>query len=823
MIKKTVLSEDWKLYGFSSGEYDIEAICKADFQCTGWYGIRIPQDVHTTLIENKVIKDPAYGYNAAECAWVEKKVWIYRKKFSVSGEILGSRKLLLVFEGLDTYASIYLNGKKLADYSNMFIEHRLEVTGLLETGENTLVVEFHVMSEMAKRELPEGFWINYSWERAYARKAAYSYGWDWTPRIATVGIWKPVLLEAYNTARLCNVQIKTAEIDREARTARLKVNVGTENISGSNLSYRLTLTENDGSSRVFTSAGRSFEIKVEEARFWWTSDIGDPYLYTVTLDLLDNGAVEDSWQCNYGIRTIEVRQHSEDRENRFLFVLNGVELFARGANWVPVSNSPAAVKEEQYVRLLAMAGDAGMNMLCLWGGGIYEHDVFYDSCDKLGILVWQYFMFACGEYPGDDAGFLECVHEEIEKAVIRLRNHPSIAIWVGNVEGRMLCEKIGLPRPMHGEEMFERHISDWLAQLDDTRFYMPTSPQGVTTANSMTEGDRHNWDVWFTDVPYTDYAKDTATFVSEYGIHAAPARATIEKYLECRDPDINSHLFKYLNKDQSLRRMYYLMEMHAAVPGDIDEYVDYSMFVQAEGLKFGTEHYRRNFPHTGGALIWQLNDCCPVHSWSMIDCDLIPKASYYYSKRFFAPLLVSLEEVDAITTALWLINNTVNDYEDRIVVTVKDFFGNAYFSEEIKASIKANTSVRLKSITVGGRYYPNIIIPDRHRNFYVHAHCRDGLQEAFRFFGNFSEIPLPDARLEVKAEEGKLLVSTDRFARFVKIDGELEGLELSDNYFNLPAGCRREVRTKVHAGKPLRQRQLFAKALNSSPQTVVAI
>lgn len=815
MGKKEIISNNWKLCSFSAGEYNIADICESNYSCTGWYDANVPGDVHTTLINHKVIDNPAYEYNDVRCGWVEKKIWIYRTTFNVTAQDLSADRRVLVFEGLDTYATVYVNGELLADFQNMLVEHSLDVTSKLKQGENTLVVEFHVMSERANKDLPEGFWINYSTERAYARKSGYSFGWDWTPRIATVGIWKPVVFVEHSDARFMHVQIKTSYIDTEKSIAELRINAQTENITDGSLSYRMFLTDEYGNCSQIESESKSFSIHLENVHFWWTADIGHPHLYRIVFELLSDGKVVDNYVCSYGVRTIEVRQKAKDGTNRFIFVLNGVEIFARGANWVPVSNFPGTAEDDVYIRLLTMARDAGMNMLCLWGGGIYEKDVFYNMCDRLGILVWQYFMFVCGEYPDFDPEFVTSVRDEIEKIVIRLRNHPSIAIWVGNVEGSMISEKIGLNRDMYGKDLFEINIPEWLGKLDDTRFYMPSSPFFGETANSMEAGDRHNWDVWFSDIPYTDYSKDSTVFASEYGMHASPARVTVEKYLGCVNPDINSHKFKYLNKDQSLDRMYFYMKIHAQIPKNPEEYIDYSMLVQAEGLKFGTEHYRRNFPKTGGALIWQFNDCCPVHSWSMIDVDLIPKASYYYSKRFFTPLLVSLEEIDATTTGVWVINNRLTDYNGKVTICVRDFFGNEYSCQQIVVSVAANSSVKVKDIVVGGRFYPNVIIPDRHRNFYVCAQCESNQLPAVRFFGEYSDVPLPQTTLKVECSDSDITISVTNFARFIKIDGELEGLELSDNYFNLQSGSIHKVFAKVISGKPLGERYLFAKALNS--------
>lgn len=814
---KTILpiSAGWMLKGFDEGEYDIDAICRCDYPCRDWLPVNVPGDVHTTLIQNGIIKDPSYEYNAVFCGWVEKKHWVYRTLFDVAKETLQSDMLQLIFEGLDTYASVYLNGEKLGNYQNMFIEHSIDVTGKVKRGENVLVVEFFPLSRMADKELPEGFWINYSTERAYARKAAYSFGWDWTPRMITVGIWKPVALIAYDRAKLKSVQIKTLSIDRENRKAGLEIKIDSVGFKKSRLTYLVSMTGADGTNRVIESDRSVFSFAVEDVRLWWTSDMGDPHLYRIEVTLLSDGIAVDRHTCRYGIRTIRLKQKAEDGSNRFLFELNGVPIFAKGANWVPMSHFPGAMIDGQYTRLLELTRQANMNMLSVWGGGIYEKNIFYEECDRLGILVWQYFMFACGEYPDYDPKFVQTVHEEILKVVKRLRNYACIAIWVGNVEGQMISEKIGLPRPMFGKKLFEKDMAEWLSVLDDTRFYMSSSPIGGEMANSMEEGDRHNWDIWFSDIPYTAYSKDNTLFASEYGIHAAPAKVTVEKYLECADPDPESYLFKYINKDQDLSRMYYLMDTHAHIPANLDEYIDYSMLVQAEGLKYGSEHFRRNFPQTSGALIWQLNDCCPVHSWSIIDVDLIPKAAYYYTKRFFAPILISLEEIDAYAAGVWIVNNTRKTYRGMVNVTVKDFFGNQYFREEIPVSIAPNVSTMVRKVVVGGRFYPNVIIPDRHRNFYVRA-VGEGLSATIRFFGSFPEITFPKAVLSiVHWDDETIVVSSDRFARFVKIDGELMGLDINDNYFDVEAGESRRIQIRTYDGKPLGKRKLIMKAINS--------
>lgn len=450
-----------------------------------------------------------------------------------------------------------------------------------------------------------------------------------------------------------------------------------------------------------------------------------------------------------------------------------------------------------------------MNMLNLWGGGIYEKDIFYQTCDQEGILVWQYLMFVCGEYPDYDEDFLNNTKEEVKKAVTRLRNYACIALWVGNVEGDLISEKIALPREMYGNRLFRELLPNWMQALDPARSYIPTSPWSEEgPANSMESGDRHNWDVWFTDIPYTHYKYDHTRFASEFGLHAAPVKQTIESYIGSENLQLDNFYFKYMNKDQSLNRMYYYMKQHIGEPGNLDEYIDYSMFTQAEGLKFAAEHYRRNFPATSGALIWQLNDCMPVHSWSLIDYDLIPKASYYYSGRFFDPVLLSLEELYDTLTGIWIHNNRKEELQDTIKIEVKDFLGNCIHREELDIRMEGNRVQKLKEIRVGGRYYPNVIIPGRPRCFYLKVEgkiCRRNI----RYFGSYQEIAWPKAIITATCHKGVLRLQSDCFARFVKVDGKLKGLRLSDNYFDLEAGETKEIQIEGD------MQELYVKALNS--------
>lgn len=810
MQKISCTIDSWEICGFDPSSYERSALLSGQYDKDKWIKTCRPEDVHSILIKNDRIPHPHYKANDLDCLWVEKKLWVYRTQFEITEDMLDGH-LFLNFEGLDTYVNVIINGNIHAVFDNMLVEHELEITDKVMEGSNSIVLEFDVAQRRASsKSLPEGFWINYSTERAYARKAAYHYGWDWTSRIATVGIWKPVRLVYHKLARINSVHIVASDISVSDKKATLSIDIDSTTWSKENESYKIMIISPSGEEQTFVTGDKSITIKMDKVDLWWTHDLGKPNLYQIDVTMLCGDEEADKYTCEYGIRKLNLRLYDEDKkEKRFLFELNDIPLMSRGANWVPVSNFLSTAEDERYIKLIHMAKQANMNMLSIWGGGIYEKDIFYETCDREGILLWQYFMFSCGEYPDYDEEYVSGVKEEVKKAVTRLRNHTCIALWIGNVEGQMISEKINLPREMYGSRLFNEYIPNWLKELDTTRHYLPSSPWSEEgPANSMESGDRHNWDVWFTDVKYTHYAEDSTRFASEFGIHSAPVRQTISRYIGEENAKLDNFYFKYINKDQSLGRMLYYMDQHIGRPKNLDEYIDFSMYVQAEGLKYAVQHYRRNFPATSGALIWQLNDCMPVHSWSMIDYDLIPKASYYYARDFFAPAIISLEEIDDSLTGIWINNNLNTNIHESLRIEVKDFLGNSFYSEDLDIDVPANTVLKVKELRVGGRFYPNVIIPNRHRMFYLTAKS-SSLTRQIRLFGSYQDISLPHADIDAEYVNDTIRIHTDYYARFVKIDGDLNGLELSDNYFDMEPGETKIIKVKGNRGR------LYVKALNS--------
>lgn len=807
MKQNLSLCDGWQLQGFPEEGFSMDALPEG-----GWMDAAVPGDVHTTLMAHGLIGDPAIAAGDVACAWVEERVWVYRRPLHITQEMLRADRLRLRFDGLDTICSICIDHRPVASFENMFVEHTVELTGRITAGEHLLEAVFYpVATHSRKEELPEGFWINYSLERAFVRKAGYMFGWDWTPRVITCGIWRPAWLEITCGAALGSLHARTLSIAGD----RAHIAVSCPHTGEGRVTIRLLEGDTVIAERDMTQAEE--QITVDHPRLWWTHDQGEPYLYTVQAELHHaDGSSEETRSIRLGIRTISMQTRSADGRPRYVTLLNGRPIFLKGANWVPLSNRPATCTKEQYAYYISLARDAGMNALSLWGGGIYEADAFYDLCDENGILCWQYFMFACGEYPDWDERFLVNVRDEYEKATNRLKSHCCIALWIGNVESEMLCHKIRLQRAMYGRRLFEELLSAWIREDMPDKLYVPSSPWYGDTPNSPDGGDRHNWDVWFNDLPYTHYQQDTTTFCSEFGLHAAPVQQTIAAFTGSDQLSADSFLFRYLNRDADLERMAYYFRETTGMPRDIGEYVERSMLIQADGLACGAEHFIRRFPECGGALIWQLNDCCICHSWSMIDALGVPKASYYEARRFFQPVLVSLR-AEGNTTEIWITNHTPADYYGTIRWEVGDFLGRRAESARLEVHAASGESLCVHRFAVGGRFAPNVIIGNRARLYYAAAWLEGQERFTRRFFEPVKALLLPPAVLQVRREGDTVAVCSDVYALQVRLDGDICGLRLTDNWFDLMPGQQRSIGITHLWGPPLHERSLTLSASNAAP------
>ncbi|MDF2595990.1 MAG: beta-mannosidase, partial [Clostridia bacterium] len=705
-MEKVTLAENWQLKAYDE-EYIPELKLKDfDLAEAGWIPVQVPGDVHSALMKAGIIEDPFYSTNAEKCRWVEDKIWVYRNQFVWSKELPEDETMELVLNGLDTFAWVYLNGQLIARHDNMFIPLKVDITALINLGINELVIRFDSTIAVTQRKDYSKMWFSYSRNRVWVRKAQMNFRWDWGPRLITAGIWKDVHIFCHKTPSIADIYFKTTNLTTDQ--AALSLDIHLKEVLNRELKVKVSMWDKENtvySTEVDVDTNDDLRIswQINNPKLWWTHDLGDPFLYELKIDLLDKGERIDTKVQKVGIRQLEVQQKEDNGNGCFRFILNGIGVFAKGANWVPAHSLIGTIKDDTYTEWIELAKEGNINMLRVWGGGIYEKDIFYQTCDKLGILVWQDFMFTCSSYPDFDREFMENVEKEVTYIVKALRNHPSLAIWCGNNEiqwlhGQKLSQLTDLR--LYGEKIYHDLMPEILQELDSSRLYWPSSPFGGNDPNSDEEGDKHNWQVWAGQVyprkygepvvvdnsaygiSFKRFAEDQCKFSSEFGMHALPVKQTLKACIPKEDLYFGSFEMKYRNKDKRPDRGELLMQGYTGLPHDLDEYIDFSMMAQAEGLKYGIEHYRRRWPECAGAIIWQLNDCWPTMSWSIVDFFKRPKAGYYYIKHAYKPRLLSFKEAGSDQVELWVSNDTCEAYQDTLSIGLQDFFGNEEYHEE---------------------------------------------------------------------------------------------------------------------------------------------
>jgi len=770
-----------------------------------WHQATVPGCVHTDLLDNKLIEDPFYRDNEKRQQWIGKTDWEYQTTFNVSAETLRRQNVEIVFHGLDTYANVLVNDKPVLDADNMFRTWRVEVRNYLRAGQNTLRIKFRspineILPLMAKLdyELPA---VNDQGEKTspYTRKAPYHYGWDWGPRFVTSGIWKPAELIAWDNARIEDLQIKQNNLTKETASltavtevvsaAAATATVEIENITDKTLVGRKQVKLSPGVNEVDVG------FTVANPRLWFPVGYGEQALYNFRANLKIGGRTIDEQTRRTGLRTLELRQKPDEHGISFEFVVNGTPVFGHGANWIPADSFPTRVTKEKYRKLLTSLRDANMNMVRVWGGGIYENDYYYDLADELGILVWQDFMFGCSMYPGDKA-FLDNVRHEVVDNVKRLRNHPSIVIWVGNNEIETAWQHWGGwkdKNPSHVwedyQKLFLRLLPETLEEYDPSRPYWQSSPSSNFQADSEFQGigDTHYWQVWHAEKPFSEYEKQYPRFMSEYGFQSFPELETVKSYTTESDrnsietPIMLAH--QRHPRGNQLVRTYMLREFNQ--PKDFESFLYVSQVLQAEGIKLGAEHLRRIMPQNMGSLYWQANDCWPVASWSSMDYFGRWKALMYYTKRFYAPMLVSMR-TDSGNMNFYVVSDSPQPKDAELGVDVIDLNG------KVLSTQKRNLNVE----PLRGKSYLALPISDLlkgvdEKNSLVRATLKVGgqmISSNIYYFRPYKEMAFtrPNIKTEISpSSDGfNISLSSDRVARAVNLYGLTDGFFV-DNYFDL--------------------------------------
>jgi beta-mannosidase len=760
---------------------------------TARYPACVPGTVHTDLLANGLIADPFYGTNEAELQWIGEQDWVYEAEFAINKTQLNNERIDLHFGGLDTYADVYLNGQLILRVDNMFRSWEVDVHPFLKLGNNQLRILFRSAVEEARKQaalLPCQLPGN---EEAYTRKAAYHFGWDWGPRFVTAGIWKDVKLRFWNSARIAELHIIQDDLTDES--AALNVRIAAERIAARDLSCKITLSK-DGKilSQNRTSlnqqqAVHEVPLLIQNPQRWWTHQLGQQHLYEVLVELYDGTQLLDRQTKSIGLRTIELVQEKDSIGQSFYFKLNGVPIYAKGANVIPQDNFLPRVDRAKHEQLIDQAMAVNMNMLRVWGGGVYESDDFYTLCDQKGLLVWQDFMFACSMYRGDSA-FVGTVKKEVEEQVKRLRHHPSIALWCGNneiIEGwhnwgwqKQLgySTQDSLQLISDYQALFEQLIPDLLQAHDPQRPYHLSSPaNGWGRDISYREGDVHYWGVWWGMESFERYKEKVGRFVSEYGFQGMPAMSSLRKFIPQEELFMGSSAIKAHQKHpRGFETIAEYMQRDFPVPNDLAHYAYVSQLLQAYGIQMAIEAHRAAKPYNMGTLYWQLNDCWPVTSWSSIDWYGTPKALHYALKDAFADVLIVAENEQ-----IRLISDLPEAMEAQLHIHLMDFGGDLLSEERMNVNIPAFGNIPL---TVG------VKVVDSSRSFLQVQLWQDQrlVAEKLHYYAKPKNLQLQQAGILITqiGSNAIRLTAENYLAKNVFLFAD--GLAFSENYFDLPQG-----------------------------------
>lgn len=791
---------------------------------SAWMKAQVPGDVHLDLLANKRIPDPFYRDNESKLQWIEKTGWDYTLDFDADTGLLQRRNIDLVFDGLDGECQVFLNGKLILTANNAFRVWRVPVKGILRAGKNSLWVSFPAADSAAAAAAATDPWFSKTQVSAktYIRKPAYEYGWDWGPRFVTSGITQPIRLEGWDMARIADFSIHQRDITPGVAHIDAEVEID----AAAAQSTKINLSYDDGSKAIFLARKAELHtglntidipIEIQSPKLWYPAGYGAQSLYSFTARLGGKNSIAER-NLRIGIRSIVLDRHPDPWGRSFQLIVNGIPVFAKGADVIPFDSFPNRVTTAQYRRILESARDANMNMVRHWGGGYYESDEFYSLCDELGLMVWQDFMFGNDWQPGT-YDFKLNIEAEAEDQLRRLRNHPSIVLWCGNNETEIAFQwgdRSKLP-PDVRLQMWQDYLTEFsgilartVSRLAPETPYWPSSPSADYEAlsDNYQSGDAHDWSVWHGRVPFSEYEKHHWRFVTEYGFQSFPEWRTIESFTEPADrtgiftPILLDH--QKNNEGNSIITDYLARDYPQ--PKDFKSFLYVSQVLQAEGIKIGAEYHRRSRPETMGSIFWQLNDCWPVASWSSIDYFGRWKALQYYARRFYAPVLVS-PHLEAGSVKVYIVSDKTKPFNAMLRTRLMDFNGNVLLDEnrELKVDpLSSHVALNwpLAKITHAGAHETSKV-------FVVAELTAEGktLSRNLIFLAPTQAVQLVPAHLKTQLTGANgdytLQISAPVLARSIQISfGELDATP-ADNYFDLLPG--ETVTIPVHAPATLDQ------------------
>ena len=803
---------------------------------TNWYPATVPGVVHTDLLQNKIIEDPFFRLNERGLQWIDKEDWVYETCFTLAADMMRKENMELVFEGLDTYADVYLNDECILKANNMFRRWSIPVRQYIREENNILKVYFH---SPVKIDVPKWDALPYQYPASndqsengglfnkkisiFARKAGYHYGWDWGPRLVTSGIWRPVYIRAWSDLRINDVFIEQKEVG----AGRAVIAGHVELDADKDMDGVLVTITDEATGRVLgewqadlkRGTNRvTVDFVLHKPKLWWSNGLGEPFLYRFRTDIIAGGELLDSKTERVGIRSLKVVHQPDKDGHTFYIELNGRPVFAKGANYIPLDNFLPRVTPENYKRTILDAAGVNMNMLRVWGGGIYENDVFYDLCDEYGIMIWQDFMFACSMYPAEGA-LLDNIHQEAVDNVKRLRNHACIALWCGNNECQDAWLGWGWKREIerqnkeYADKIWAQYRQQYHVTLPGVvkeyapgTFYWPSSPFAFEREMSgTTDGDRHYWSVWHGKAPISDYDSEKSRFFSEYGFQSFPEFESVKRYAPYpEDWDIRSEVMMSHQRGgdhaNGLIETYLLNEYKK--PRDFRAFLYMNHVLQGDAIKTAIESHRRQMPYNMGTLFWQHNDCWPVASWASRDYYGRWKAQHYYVRKAYDDILIS-SVVEGDDLIVYAVSDRLENTSGRLQLQVCQFDGTVVHHWGKSVGISGNDSrvcfsAPLAKLLEGadrGTVYVRVDYTDKSGRVYHNNYCL-GKQKDMDY-------PKVDLQTEVRSIEGgyEVTVSADKFARAVCLSVADNESVYSDNYFDVQpkSSVQVQVRTRLSA------------------------
>ena len=803
---------------------------------TNWYPATVPGVVHTDLLQNKIIEDPFFRLNERGLQWIDKEDWVYETCFTLAADMMRKENMELVFEGLDTYADVYLNDECILKADNMFRCWSIPVRQYIREENNILKVYFH---SPVKIDVPKWDALPYQYPASndqsengglfnkkisiFARKAGYHYGWDWGPRLVTSGIWRPVYIRAWSDLRINDVFIEQKEVG----AGRAVIAGHVELDADKDMDGVLVTITDEATGRVLgewqadlkRGTNRvTVDFVLHKPKLWWSNGLGEPFLYRFRTDIIAGGELLDSKTERVGIRSLKVVHQPDKDGHTFYIELNGRPVFAKGANYIPSDNFLPRVTPENYKRTILDAAGVNMNMLRVWGGGIYENDVFYDLCDEYGIMIWQDFMFACSMYPAEGA-LLDNIHQEAVDNVKRLRNHACIALWCGNNECQdawlgwgWKCE-IERQNKEYADKIWAQYRQQYHVTLPGVvreyapgTFYWPSSPFAFEGEMSgTTDGDRHYWSVWHGKAPISDYDSEKSRFFSEYGFQSFPEFESVKRYAPYpEDWDIRSEVMMSHQRGgdhaNGLIETYLLNEYKK--PRDFRAFLYMNHVLQGDAIKTAIESHRRQMPYNMGTLFWQHNDCWPVASWASRDYYGRWKAQHYYTRKVYDDILIS-PVVEGGDLKVYAVSDRLENTSGRLQLQVCQFDGTVVHHWGKSVGISGNDSrvcfsAPLAKLLEGadrGTVYVRVDYTDKSGRVYHNNYCLGKQKDV--------DYPKVDLQTEVRSIEGgyEVMVSADKFARAVCLSVADNESVYSDNYFDVQpkSSVQVQVRTRLSA------------------------